>query len=285
MKAKDTDHKVTSISEKTEAQPNVEGDVGNKDRARFRESLKKRFSGLPNRNRGIYLLPNIVTTGALFAGFFAIIAGMNGDYVQASFSIFVAAALDTADGRVARLTNTESDFGKEYDSLSDLVAFGVAPSLLSFSWGLSTLGKWGWAVAFIYIACAALRLARFNTKDESTSFVGLASPAAACLIGCTIWVWAEFVGGVVSIAAASFLAATLMIVGLLMVSNFLYYSPKQLKFKDRVPFIALVIVIFTFSIILLEPSLVLLFIGITYAVSGPFVYLWKKSKISELGRN
>ena len=141
-------------------------------KSRFRDNFKNRFSNLPNRNRGIYLLPNIVTTGALFAGFFAIVAGMNGQYVQASWSIFVAAALDTADGRVARLTNTESDFGKEYDSLSDVVAFGVAPALVTFSWGLSTLGQIGWVVTFIYIACAALRLARFNTKKRVIILLG-----------------------------------------------------------------------------------------------------------------
>ena len=250
-------------------------------KSRFRDSFKNRFSNLPNRNRGIYLLPNIVTTGALFAGFFAIVAGMNGQYVQASWSIFVAAALDTADGRVARLTNTESDFGKEYDSLSDVVAFGVAPALVTFSWGLSTLGQIGWVVTFIYIACAALRLARFNTKEESNNFIGLASPAAACLMGCCIWVWSEFIGGPVTVGAASVMAGTLLLSGLLMVSNFLYYSPKQTAIRDRVPFISLVLVIFTFSIILLEPSLVLLFIGVTYALSGPFSYLWKKTKVSE----
>ncbi len=283
MEAKDQDSKVTSISEQTKSK---EEKVDAKSESfRLRDSLRNRFSGLPNRNRGIYLLPNVVTTGALFAGFFAIVAGMNGDYVQASFSIFVAAALDTADGRVARLTNTESDFGREYDSLSDLVAFGVAPSLLTFSWGLSTLGKWGWAVAFIYIACAALRLARFNTKEESKNFVGLASPAAACLMGCTIWVWSEFIGGTVSMGSSLAVASILLVAGLLMVSNFLYYSPKQVRLKDRVPFITLVLVIFTFSIILLEPSLVLLSIGVTYALSGPFVYLWKKSKIGDLSNS
>ena len=250
-------------------------------KSRFRDNFKNRFSNLPNRNRGIYLLPNIVTTGALFAGFFAIVAGMNGQYVQASWSIFVAAALDTADGRVARLTNTESDFGKEYDSLSDVVAFGGAPALVTFSWGLSTLGQIGWVVTFIYIACAALRLARFNTKEESSNFIGLASPAAACLMGCCIWVWSEFIGGPVTVGAASVMAGALLISGLLMVSNFLYYSPKQTAIRDRVPFISLVLVIFTFSIILLEPSLVLLFIGVTYALSGPFSYLWKKTKVNE----
>ena len=123
------------------------------------------------RRRGIYLLPNLITSGALFAGFFAMVAAMNGDYVPAALAIFVAMALDTADGRVARLTQTESDFGAEYDSLSDMVAFGVAPALVAFSWGLSTLGQVGWVVTFVYMACAALRLARFNTKGETESVV------------------------------------------------------------------------------------------------------------------
>ena len=247
----------------------------------LRANFKNHLSKFPNRNRGIYLLPNIVTTGALFAGFFAIVAGMNGQYVQAAWSVFIAAALDTADGRVARLTNTESDFGKEYDSLSDLVAFGVAPALVAFSWGLSTLGQIGWVVTFIYIACAALRLARFNTKEESKNFIGLASPAAACLMGCCFWVWSEFIGGEVTVGAASVMAGALLLSGLLMVSNFLYYSPKETAIRDRVPFISLVLVIFTFSIILLEPSLVLLFIGVTYALSGPFNYFFKKIQVSD----
>ena len=151
------------------------------------------------RKRGVYLLPNLITTGALFAGFYAIVAGMNGDFIAASLAIFVAFALDTADGRVARLTNTESQFGAEYDSLSDMVAFGVAPALVAFSWGLSSLGQFGWVATFVYMACAALRLARFNTKGDNAGFTGLASPSAAAIIACSIWVWVGYGGGVPSI--------------------------------------------------------------------------------------
>ena len=281
MKIEDNEDRVTPFN-RTDSKAKSTVDKG-ADRPNLGDRIKNRFSGMPNRRRGIYLLPNIITTGALFAGFYAIVAAMNGEFVQASFSIFVAAALDTADGRVARLTNTESEFGREYDSLSDMVAFGVAPSLVAFSWGLSTLGQVGWVVTFVYMACAALRLARFNTKEESENFVGLASPAAACLVGCCIWVWSEYVGGELSTVSSSIVAVVLLLTGLLMVSNFLYYSPKQVKLKDRVPFVGLVVVIFTFSIILLDPPLVLLFIGVAYALSGPLTYLWRKSVLTQEG--
>src|SRR5690606_23400749 len=146
------------------------------------------------RRRGIYLLPNLITTGALFAGFYAIVAGMNGNFVPAALAIFVAMALDAADGRVARWTRTESRFGAEYDSLSDMVAFGVAPALVAFSWCLQPLGKVGWIATFVYMACAALRLARFNTKSSLASFTGLASPSAAAVMACTVWIWSEALG-------------------------------------------------------------------------------------------
>ena len=143
------------------------------------------------RRRGVYLLPNLFTTAGLFAGFYAIIAGMRGDYEAASIAIFFAMLLDGLDGRVARLTNTASKFGAEYDSLADMVSFGVAPALVAYSWGLADLGKFGWSVAFIYVACAALRLARFNTQIEVADkawFTGLASTAAAAVIAGTVWV-------------------------------------------------------------------------------------------------
>ena len=138
--------------------------------------------------RGIYLLPNLITTGALFAGFYAIVAAMNGNVIAAAIAIYAAVLLDTADGRVARLTRTQSAFGAEYDSLSDMVAFGVAPALVAFTWALSQLGQLGWVVTFLYMACTALRLARFNTQGDISSFTGLASPAAACMVVTAIWV-------------------------------------------------------------------------------------------------
>ena len=228
------------------------------------------------RRRGIYLLPNLITSGALFAGFYAIVAGMNGDFIAAALAIFVAFALDTADGRVARLTRTESDFGAEYDSLSDMVAFGVAPALVAFSWGLSTLGNIGWVTTFVYMACAALRLARFNVKGDNTSFTGLASPSAAAIIACCVWVYMAYVGTPPSILTASIMGAITVTVGLLMVSNFEYISPKMINFKGRVPFVTLVFVVLGLSILLVDPPTVLLGLFTVYALSGPAVYVWKR---------
>lgn len=227
------------------------------------------------RRRGIYLLPNLITTGALFAGFYAVVAGMNGNFISASLAIFVAMALDTADGRVARLTNTESEFGAEYDSLSDMVAFGVAPALVAFSWGLSSLGQIGWVATFVYMACAALRLARFNTKGEHASFTGLASPSAAAIIACCIWSWVAYDGGAPSLLAASVMAAITAATGLLMVSNFTYFSPKLINFKGRVPFVTLVFIVMGFSVLMLDPPTVLLALFTVYALSGPLQAGWK----------
>src|SRR5262245_22521637 len=190
------------------------------------------------RHRGIYLLPNLLTTGALFAGFYAIVAGMNKQFEIASIAIFAAMFFDGLDGRVARLTGTSSAFGVQYDSLSDMVSFGVAPALVSFSWALSSMGKLGWAATFIYIAGAALRLARFNTQVGTTDnryFRGLASPAAAALLASLVWSCADFgltgdaLPGVISFAATVLTA----IAGLLMVSNFRYVSFKKFDMRER----------------------------------------------------
>lgn len=228
------------------------------------------------RRRGIYLLPNLITTGALFAGFYAIVAGMNGNFVAAALAIIVAGFLDTADGRVARWTRTESQFGAEYDSLSDMVAFGVAPALVAFSWGLDSLGQGGWVATFVYMACAALRLARFNTKGDNKTFTGLASPAAAAIIACSVWAWTDFGLGVPSPASAMAMAIIVVGVGLLMVSNFIYFSPKVLELKGRVPFITLVLVVLVFAILFLDPPRVLLLIALTYAASGPVQHFWRR---------
>jgi CDP-diacylglycerol---serine O-phosphatidyltransferase len=230
------------------------------------------------RRRGIYLLPNLITTGALFSGFYAIVAGMNGNFVAASLAMFVAMALDTADGRVARLTNTESAFGAEYDSLSDMVAFGVAPALVAFSWGLSTLGQFGWVATFVYMACAALRLARFNTKGDNASFTGLASPSAAAIVACCIWVWVTYVGGEPSAGAAVAMAIITAVTGLLMVSHFKYFSPKLINFKGRVPFVTLVFIVLGFSVLMVDPPTVLLVLFTAYALSGPVQHLWRRTR-------
>jgi CDP-diacylglycerol---serine O-phosphatidyltransferase len=228
------------------------------------------------RHRGIYLLPNLFTTAALFSGFYAIISGMHGNFENAAIAIFVAMVLDGLDGRVARLTNTSSAFGVQYDSMSDLVSFGLAPSLVIFNWALMPLHKYGWAVAFAYAACAALRLARFNTQVgvvDKRYFIGLASPSAAALVAGTVWVGHDVeVGTPLSILAAT---VTLM-AGLLMVSNLKYSSFKGIDFKGRVPFAAILAVVILFVIITANPSVVLLSMAIIYALSGPVVFMWKK---------
>jgi len=228
------------------------------------------------RSRGIYLLPNLFTTASLFSGFYAIVAAMNGQFETAAIAIFVCMVLDGLDGRVARMTNTQSAFGAEYDSLVDMVAFGVAPALVAFSLNLHTLGKLGWIATFIYVAGAALRLARFNTQIGSVDkryFVGLPSPAAAALVGGFVWVFHGFeqTGFVVYI--------TMLIVasgGVLMVSNVLYNSFKEFDLKRRVPFTATLILVAVFAVISYEPSVVLLLGFLIYAASGPVVGVLKK---------
>lgn len=230
------------------------------------------------RHRGIYLLPNLFTTAALFCGFYAIIAGMQHRFEPAAMAIFAAMLFDGLDGRVARLTNTQSAFGVQYDSLSDLVSFGVAPSLVMFSWALHVVGKFGWCVAFLYCACAALRLARFNTQVDTADkrfFTGLASPAAAAVIaGC---VWAGYDVSIETPMMAGLLAALTGMVGILMVTNIRYYSFKGIDFKGRVPFFYILIVVVVLSLVALNPEHHLLVLAILYALSGPVLH-WQTRK-------
>lgn len=222
------------------------------------------------RHRGIYLLPNLFTTANLFAGFYSIINAMNGNFYVAAAAVFVAMVLDGLDGRVARLTNTQSAFGAEYDSLSDMVAFGMAPALLAFEWALGSLGKVGWMVAFIYVAGAALRLARFNTqigKVDKRWFIGLASPAAAGVVAGTVWAFSDF--GIKGSNMAFVVAMLVAAAGMLMVSNVKYYSFKDLDLKGRVPFVAILVVVLVFAVVFSDPPRVLLLIFLVYAASGP----------------
>ena len=233
------------------------------------------------RHRGIYLLPNLFTTANLFAGFFSIITAINGNFYVAAATVFVAMVLDSLDGRVARLTNTQSAFGAEYDSLSDMVAFGLAPAVLACEWALSELGNVGLTVAFIYVACAALRLARFNTqigKVDKRWFIGLASPAAAGVVAGWVWaVWALDEVGIrgVDLPLILVMLFALMVAaaGLLMVSNIKYYSFKDLDLKGRVPFVAILIVVLVFAVVFSDPPRILLLIFLAYAASGPVQYL------------
>jgi CDP-diacylglycerol--serine O-phosphatidyltransferase len=222
------------------------------------------------KRRGIYLLPNLLTTAGLFSGFFAIVSSMNGRFEAAAVAIFVAMIFDGLDGRVARLTNTQSEFGAEYDSMADMVSFGVAPALVAYNWGLAGLGKIGWLAAFIYVAGAALRLARFNTQigiADNRYFQGLASPAAAALVAGLIWVGVEYdingqdYGVIVAIVTG--------VAGLLMVSNFKYNSFKELNLQGKVPFVALLLIMLIFVVVATEPALVLFIVFALYALAGP----------------
>ena len=221
------------------------------------------------RSKGIYLLPNLFTTSALFAGFYAITGSINGHFEIAVIVIFIAMILDGLDGRVARMTNTQSEFGAQYDSLADLVSFGVAPAAVAYAWGLSSLGKLGWMAAFIYATCGALRLARFNVQHNTTDkryFQGLASPAAAALVAGYIWV---MVDNQISGAAAVYgLLTVTTLSGLLMVSNIRYHSFKELNFTGKVPFVVAVIVMLALALIYVAPPLILFVIFLAYAASG-----------------
>lgn len=231
------------------------------------------------RHKGIYLLPNLFTTAALFSGFYAIVSAMDGNFANAAIAIFVAMVLDGLDGRVARMTNTQSAFGAEYDSLSDMVAFGVAPALVVFTWALADLGRAGWVFAFIYVAGAALRLARFNTHigdEDKRYFTGLASPSAAGLVAGMVWALSDFgVDGADISLVVGLLSA---LAGLLMVSNIKYHSFKDLDLKGRVPFFVILLVVLVFAIISTDPSTVLWLIFLAYSASGPVLALWRWKK-------
>ncbi len=232
--------------------------------------------------RGVYLLPNLLTTGGLFAGFYAIVSAIHDRPVHAAVAVMVAGLLDGLDGRIARLTNTQSEFGTQYDSLSDLISFGLAPALLLYTWSLSWLrdyspfvGKLGFAVAFLYAACAALRLARFNTQvgvADKRFFQGLASPAAAGLVVSFVWSCHTFELSGSDVVWLSL--AVGMLAALLMVSNFRYYSFKTLKMNDRVPFLSALVLlgIFVFLVVDLPRHLFLLLA--VYVVSGPAYTIW-----------
>ena len=226
------------------------------------------------RRRSIYLLPNLLTTAALFAGFYAIVQAMNSKFEFAAVAIFIAMVLDGLDGRVARLTRTQSEFGAEYDSLSDMVSFGVAPSLLMYEWAFKDLGKLGWFAAFIYCAGTALRLARFNANIETVDkrfFQGLPSPAAAAVIAGFVWVMLDnsFSGQEVRWYAVSFT----VFAGVSMVSNLRYYSFKNFNMRKSVPFIVIILVALFFILISSYPPGVLFLLFLCYALSGYVMWL------------
>ncbi len=221
------------------------------------------------RRRGIYLLPNLFTTAALFAGFYAIVQSMNNKFEYAAVAIFIAMVLDGLDGRVARMTHTQSEFGAEYDSLSDMVSFGVAPSLIAYEWALKGLGKWGWFAAFIYCAGTALRLARFNTNIEvidKNHFQGLPSPAAAALVASFVWVMLDnhFTGEELRWYACALTAFA----GITMVSNLKYYSFKSINMRKSVPFIVIFLFALFFILVSVDPPVILFLLFLGYCLSG-----------------
>ncbi|MDP2218946.1 MAG: CDP-diacylglycerol--serine O-phosphatidyltransferase [Hydrogenophaga sp.] len=231
------------------------------------------------RRKGIYMVPNMITLAALFGGFYAIVMAMNGRYDLATLAIFVAMVLDSLDGRVARMTNTQSAFGEQMDSLSDMVSFGAAPALIAYIWALSGLGRWGWIAAFVYCACAALRLARFNVNTgvvDKRYFQGLPSPAAAALVAGFIWLATEY-GYKGSELVWPMFGITLY-AGLTMVTNVPFYSFKDLSLKKSVPFAAIVLVALGIAVINIHPPSVLIGLFLLYGLSGYAVYFWRKAK-------
>ena len=237
------------------------------------------------RSRGVYLLPNLFTTGGLFAGFYAIIAASQDLFGVACVAVLVAGVLDGIDGRVARLTNTQSEFGSQYDSLADLVSFGIAPAMVMYHWALEAMrldgavpGKLGWIAAFLYAACAALRLARFNSQIGQVDkrwFIGLASPAAAGLMVSFVWAFHDFEFSGVELRYAALVLT--VVAALLMVSRWRWYSFKAGGPRsDRVPFLAIVAVVALVAAIAVDPPTVLFAIAAAYAVSGPVAWAWRR---------
>jgi CDP-diacylglycerol--serine O-phosphatidyltransferase len=246
---------------------------------------------LPRPHRkGIYVLPNLFTLAALFGGFYAIVMAMNGRFDLATLGIFAAMVLDSLDGRVARLTHTQSAFGEQMDSLADMVSFGAAPALIAYEWSLKGLGRWGWIAAFIYCACAALRLARFNVNTavvDKRWFQGLPSPAAAALVAGFIWLMNEagsggrgqMVAGILSWPQVAWITFGLTLyAGLTMVTNAPFYSFKDMSSRKSVPFVTIVLIAILIAVINLYPPLVLFALFVIYDLSGYVIYVWRKAK-------
>jgi CDP-diacylglycerol--serine O-phosphatidyltransferase len=229
------------------------------------------------RRRGIYILPNLFTLAALFAGFYAIVQAMNLRFDQAAVAIFVAMVMDGLDGRVARLTRTQSAFGAEFDSLADMVSFGAAPALIVYEWALKGMGKLGWIAAFIYVAGAALRLARFNTMLEVADkrwFTGMPSPAAAALVAGMVWIVDDY--NIDPSGLKGWALALTVFAGLTMVSNVPYYSFKSINLRKSVPFLAILAFVLAIALLSYQPPLVLFAGFVAYAISGYVSLAWSK---------
>lgn len=251
------------------------------------------------RRKGIYVLPNLFTLAALFGGFYGIVMAMNGRFDLATTGVFAAMVLDSLDGRVARMTGTQSAFGEQMDSLSDMVSFGAAPALLAYEWALRPLGRWGWIAAFVYCACAALRLARFNVNTgvvDKRYFQGLPSPAAAALVAGFIWLTSAMLVAQREVPIFRTLLSALgteplgradlgwimfgltLFAGLTMVTNAPYYSFKDFGGRRSVPFAVLVLVALLIAVISIEPATLLFVLFVGYALSGYVIYAWRRAK-------
>lgn len=242
--------------------------------------LVRDYSVVKEPARGIYLLPNVLTTIALFAGFYAIIQTVKGRFDTSAMAIFVAMVADSLDGRVARLTNTQTAFGAEYDSLSDMVCFGVAPALLGFNWGLFSFGNIGWFAGFVYVAATALRLARFNTQigvTDKNYFQGLPSPAAAAIVAGFVWVVVDNQWQPTEILKGLFILV-IVLCAFLMVSRIRYHSFKNLEWQGKVPFVGLLLIVLIFGFISLEPPDVIFICAFLFGLSGPIMTLWRLRK-------
>ncbi len=251
---------------------------------RRRNRQQRRGEQIGKLKKGVFILPNFLTSLSLFCGFYAIVATMRGDFLQAAWAIIVSGLFDGLDGRIARMTNTTSKFGVEYDSLADLVAFGVAPAVLAFGWVLSGYGRWGWVAAFLYVACGAIRLARFNVQSSSGSkgnyFTGLPIPAAAGMVATTAIFCFHL--DIANRALLSILfIGMIYVLAFLMISTIRFQSFKQFDFRNRKPFNAVVIAIVLIYIVASAPQIMLFAMGLTYVLSGPIgyvIYLMKRGR-------
>jgi CDP-diacylglycerol--serine O-phosphatidyltransferase len=231
------------------------------------------------RRKGIYILPNLFTLAALFGGFYAIVMAINGRFDLAAVGVFCAMVLDSLDGRVARMTNTQSAFGEQMDSLSDMVSFGAAPALIAYVWALQGLGRWGWIAAFVYCACAALRLARFNVNTavvDKRYFQGLPSPAAAALVAGFIWLMTDLGVKGPTVAWPMFVLA--LYSGLTMVTNVPFYSFKDVHMKKSVPFAVIVLIALSIAVVNIDPPIIMFAVFVVYGFSGYAIYIWRKTK-------
>ncbi len=242
-------------------------------------SIQSEDAMVRKRRKGIYILPNLFTLGGLFGGFYAVVMAIDGRFENAAIGVFCAMILDSLDGRIARMTNTQSAFGEQMDSLADMVSFGAAPALIVYVWTLNSLGRWGWIGAFVYCACAALRLARFNVNTsvvDKRFFQGLPSPAAAALVAGFIWLMTD--AGIDGDEVRWFAFALTLYAGLTMVTNVPFYSFKDVSMKKSVPFAAIVLIALGIAVVNIDPPTVIFALFMVYGFSGYAVYAWRKAK-------